>query len=50
MGIVIFIQSCQFVTIDKIQGEVQEWFNWQSWKDCVRATAPRVRIPPSPPS
>jgi hypothetical protein len=29
---------------------MQEWFNWQSWKDCERATAPRVRIPLSPPS
>lgn len=18
-----------------LSGEVQEWFNWQSWKDCV---------------
>ena len=23
--------------------------NWQSWKDCVRVTVPRVRIPPLPP-
>jgi hypothetical protein len=29
-------------------GEVPERSNGQSWKDCVRETVPRVRIPPSP--
>ena len=28
---------------------MQEWLNWQSWKDCIRATVSRVRIPLSPP-
>src|SRR3989339_2194678 len=29
---------------------MQEWFNWQSWKDCVAVRLPWVRIPLSPPS
>jgi hypothetical protein len=36
--------------IQRLYGEVREWFNRQSWKDCVRETVPRVRIPSSPPS
>ena len=32
-----------------INGEVQEWLNWLVSKTSVPATAPRVRIPPSPP-
>jgi hypothetical protein len=32
-----------------VLGKVQEWFNWQHWKCCVRGTAPWVRIPPFPP-
>ncbi|TSC70057.1 MAG: Uncharacterized protein CEO12_554, partial [Parcubacteria group bacterium Gr01-1014_46] len=28
---------------------MREWFNRQSWKDCVSETVPRVRIPFSPP-
>jgi hypothetical protein len=32
-----------------LQGEVQEWLNWQHWKCCERETVPWVRIPPSPP-
>ena len=31
-------------------GEVSEWLKEHAWKACVSATAPRVRIPPSPPS
>ena len=30
-------------------GEMQEWFNWQTWKVCARETVPWVRIPLSPP-
>ncbi len=30
------------------RGEVQEWFNWQTWKVCDSETGPWVRIPPSP--
>ena len=30
-------------------GEVSEWLKEHAWKACVSATAPRVRIPPSPP-
>jgi hypothetical protein len=37
-----------FSGIVKGHGEVLEWFNRQSWKDCERATVPGVRIPPSP--
>ena len=29
-------------------GEVTEWPKVHAWKACVRATVPRVRIPPSP--
>ena len=29
-------------------GEVPEWPKGHAWKACVRATVPRVRIPPSP--
>jgi len=35
---------------NKSLGEMREWFNRQSWKDCVGVTLPRVRIPLSPPS
>ena len=28
---------------------MREWFNRLAWKASVRATVPRVRIPPSPP-
>lgn len=31
------------------QGEVSEWPMVQSWKGCVGAIPPWVRIPPSPP-
>ena len=30
-------------------GEVSEGLKEHAWKACVRATVPRVRIPPSPP-
>ena len=32
-----------------MNGEMREWFNRHAWKACVLATAPRVRIPLSPP-
>ena len=28
---------------------MREWFNRQSWKDCVEETSPWVQIPLSPP-
>lgn len=31
-----------------MQGEVSEWLKVQTWKVCVGATSPGVRIPPSP--
>lgn len=35
------------IILDK-QGEVSEWPMVQSWKDCVGAIPPGVRIPSSP--
>ena len=32
-----------------IVGEVAEWFKAHPWKGCMRGTASRVRISPSPP-
>lgn len=34
--------------INKAQGEVSERLKVQTWKVCVGATSPGVRIPPSP--
>ena len=40
--------SCGLATASTKPGEVTERPKVHDWKSCVRATVPRVRIPPSP--
>lgn|GEM_PF-5086586 len=43
------VASPGFFSFFEAKGEMTEWTKVQHWKCCVRASAPGVRIPLSPP-